>query len=748
MLEQIKRFFKSSEFLKGVVTAIAIAIPMLFSSFFLNDIQVGFAVALGVLFCSPPDIAGSVKHNFYGVLTAVILATILTLVLGFVANMPWLVYPVLGLTVFFISYISVFGFRASLVSLGGLLAITLGFVHNYTTEELLTHTFLIFLGGIWYLSLMGLKLLLFSSVQTNQLFVKTIEDTAAYLRVRGELISCKTNRDELYQKMYLLQSQINGYHETLREIILSARKRSGVSNSTRRRQLLLSELIDVLELAVANPINYEKVDEIFKDHTNYIDEYKNLVSEIAFQLEHISKVIRGEEKLKENEKIPEILHKIELNINYYKILVGLPKSRVGTLMLRNFKNYQEKQVQKISGIERILNNYTNNNKILSKKEATRFITPQDYDLKKLVVNFSFKSPVFKHSLRLAIVIVLGFIIGKMLSMQNPYWILITIVVIMRPSYGLTISRTQNRVLGTFIGGAIATLIIFTTHNTVVYGVLALMALPFSFSLVQLNYRNAATFITLQVVLVYAIMQPDILAVIQFRILDTLIGASLAILSNYFLWPSWEFQNIHEYFSKAIKANQQFLEQISIFYHKKGEVSTVYKLHRKEAFLAIGNLNTAFQRMNQDPKSKQKDYAIIYELIVINNTFLSSSASLGTFIRNNKTSEVPEEFDVFIKNICANLQLAVQLLEEDNSKLKTINQEKIEEAHDLYDTAFEDLSNKRDKELEQGKEISSELKIKLRETLLVSEQVKWLFDLSEKLVSSIKKYKSGAEGNSV
>jgi hypothetical protein len=33
----------------------------------------------------------------------------------------------------------------------------------------------------------------------------------------------------------------------------------------------------------------------------------------------------------------------------------------------------------------------------------------------------------------------------------------------------------------------------------------------------------------------------------------------------------------------------------------------YSVARKEAFLAISNLNAAFQRLTQDPKSKQTDF---------------------------------------------------------------------------------------------------------------------------------------------
>jgi len=738
MLKKINRFFKSLDFLKGIVMAIAMLVPVFFSEYYLNDINIGFSIALGVLFCSPTDVPGSNRHVFFGILIASFLSFSLTFLFGSVANNIWLLIPVLGVSVFIISYISVFGFRASLISFVGLLAIVLSFTNDYSEVNLLHHASLIALGGLWYLLLTYIKTLLFPKFQTDQLFVKVLEKTSEYLKIRADLLVCTTNRDALNKKLFDLQFEINNLHETLREIILSSRNKSGFSNKIRRQQLLFSELVDILELAISNPVDYDKFDIVFKKAKG--SDFQKLIVEMADQLMHISKVIRKEERLKVNDKIPEILKSIATNIDLYRILIGMPKARVDTLMLLNFKNYQEKQAQNIISIERVLNNYTKRDKILSQKDADRFITPQDYDLKKLSQNLSFKSPLFKHSLRLSMIVLIGFLLGNMFSMQNPYWILITIIVIMRPSFGLTKTRSIHRVIGTLIGASIAVVVIFITQNTIVYGVIAVISLPLAFSFLQLNYRNAAIFITLHVLFVYAIFEPNILSVVQFRIIDTLIGATLAFTATYILLPSWQAQNIHEDFGKAMKSNLSFLNEIALFYHEKGTVSTKYKLHRKQAFLAIGDLNAAFQRLNQDPKSKQSELSTIYEITVFNNTFLSSLTSLGTFIRNNKTSEAPLEFDVFIENINSNLKRAINMLEDKNNETDNLNLS-IEDAEHTYEMAFSELSDKRDKEIALGEEHSLITGAQLKETLLVSEQLKWLNKLSEKLLSSSEKYKS-------
>lgn len=726
------------DFLKGIVLAVAMLIPVLLSQYFFNNIHVGFSVALGVLFCSPTDVPGSNKHVFFGILIATFLSFGLTLLFGTVANILWLLLPLLGVFVFLVSYISVFGFRASLISFVGLLAIVLSFIHDYSEENLLLHASLIALGGLWYLSLTYLKLLLFPKMQVDQLFSRTMEKTVEYLRIRGELLVNSGSRIDLQHKLFELQIEINELHETLREIILAGRSNSVTSNRTRRQQLIFTELIDILELAIANPVDYEKFDVVFKKHKEKIEAFQQLVFEIANHLEHISKVIRKEEKLKENIKIPGILKNIDRHIDYYRILVGLPKARVGTLLLLNFKNYQEKQAQNVRAIERVLNNYRKNDEILSSWEGKRFITPQDYDFKKLTENFCFSSPIFKHSLRLAIVVLVGFMIGKTFSMQNPYWILLTVIIIMRPSFGLTKFRSIHRVVGTLIGAAIATVVILITQNTFVYAGIAIISLPLAFSFVQLNFRNAAVFITINVIFVFALFEPNILSVIQFRIIDTLIGASLAFASNYLLWPTWQFQNINENFSKAISSNQNFLKQVAVFYHEKGEVTTAYKLARKEAFLNIGDLNAAFQRMSQDPKSKQLERSTIYEIVVFNNTFLSSLTALGTFIKNNKTSKVPAEFNIYVENICSNLEQAKKILKKSEA-INVVNSPNIEDAENLYDINFENLSKKRDHEIALGEEHSAITGAKLKETLLISDQLKWLYNLSEKLIASAKKY---------
>src|SRR5690606_2015356 len=136
------------------------------------------------------------------------------------------------------------------------------------------------------------------------------------------------------------------------------------------------------------------------------------------------------------------------------------------VMLKNLFKYQNEQIKKIEKIEWLLKNPANREiSLLKHEDSHRFLTKQSYDFSLLAENFNLRSPIFKHSLRLAVMTMVGYSMGMLFSLQNPYWILLTLIVIMRPTFGLTKTRSKERTIGTLIGGALAVAIVFITQNT-------------------------------------------------------------------------------------------------------------------------------------------------------------------------------------------------------------------------------------------------------------------------------------------
>ncbi len=727
-------FLKSTDFTKAIILGFGIIVPIVIG-IYLGYFEIGLAIALGALLSSPSDVTGSFRNKNFGILLSALFAVIASLIGGLLDPLNWITVPILGVIMFGFSYFAVYGFRASLISFSGLFALVLSFANISNVLEFYERALFIGLGGIWYLFLRVIWHIINPKAETEQFLSQSLELTSKYLEIRGKLWDSNSNREELQKRILELQTDLNVNHETLREILISSRKSSGNSNYERKRLLIFIQLVDILELAMANPVDYEKMDEILSKHPEKRQLFQTLTFEMASRLKYISESLLQHEKLNNTNLLEENLHKIKKHVDDVSPLVET-EALENSILLKNLYDYQCKQVEKILKVERILSN--ENIKELSfvkNVDAQRFISHQEYDLNILSENFSLKSVIFKHSLRLALVVMIGFTIGAYFSVQNAYWILLTIIVIMRPNYGLTKQRSKQRIIGTLTGGAIATGIVLLIQDTTVYAVLGIGSLVLAFSMVQRNYKTSATFITLSVVFIYALLQPDVLNVIQYRIIDTIIGAGLAALGNAVLWPSWEYFSINSVIGESLKANKEYLFSIQKYYQDKGAVPTSYKLSRRRAFLASGNLSSAFQRMTQEPKSKQMHLDKFYEVVVLSHTFLSSLASMGTYIQNHPTTEATNYFDDYIEGISHNLNIANGLISE-KVYAETLDSSNRIEAQDYFNNRFDSINNASG-EIDSA---NSSSKIsntdQLQEVQLINSQLKWLYSLSEKIIKRV------------
>lgn len=728
-LKELLQFLKSISFYRAIRVGIAVTLPAVIGTQ-LGYFEIGMAISFGAFWSSPSDVSGSFRHKKIGILISAALVMIVSLIKGYLNFELWLLLPILGLLTFAIAYISVYGFRASLVSFSGLMALALSFALDLQPLEIYQYALLVGLGGLWYFVLSIIWYRINPKAETEEFLSETFLLTSEFIEIRGKLVNPVEDREKLQSELLKLQSELTENHETLREILILSRKTSGSSHYQDKRLLVFEQLIEMLEAAVANPVDYDRMDTLLKDHPQYTQDFQKLIFEMSYQLRMISDAGSNKRKLPKNKTLRTCFENINRSIDSLRESLYYEEY----IMLQNFLEYQKNQFEKIKRIKWLLGDPDIAEiEFIDRKKAKRFIEIQDYDPKLLLENFSFKSPIFRHSLRLATTVMIGYALGSIFEFQNPFSILLIIIVIMRPSYGLTRNRAKDRLIGTLIGGAIAFGMLFLIQDVYVYGILGVVSLVIAISLVQKNYKASATFITLSAVFIYGILSPDVLNLIQFRILDTLVGAGLSYVAMRWLWPTWESAGIKESIEKSVKANKDFLHKITDYYQLKGNIPTSLNIARKEAFLETSNLNSAFQRMTQEPKSKQKEMDKVYELVVLNHTLLTSLATISTYMKNYKTTEASEDFKNATEKIDANLEMVLQCL-----KYHRCEEVSGSSTHDVpFKEMLPNFSSLNIKNLtsEDKKNVR-----KLQETHLVWEQLKWLDSISGKtlkLVASVK-----------
>lgn len=713
----LRDFLKSTDFAKAILLGIALTLPVLIG-IRLDLLQIGIVITVGALLASPSDTSGSLRDKVTGILLSALLASTMSFIGGSLKFSPVIMFPIIGILMFGISYLSIFGFRASLISFSGLFALVLSFSPVSGEMPTMDRSLLILAGGLWYLFTTVIWHFVFPKGPTEFYLSKTFSLTADYLRIRARLVQEKSNRSELLIKLLQIQTELTETHETLRNILISRRSGSGKSIYEGKRLLIFAQLIDMLELAMANPVDYSKTDQIFERKPVHLKDFQKLLFSMADRLDELGNNISNPKRLQPNSDLQDCLKQVRLDVD--EISGDFSDD---FLMLRNLYKYQSEQVSKIEKIEWLFGEKDRSQiRFIKNEDARRFLTKESYNLEVLTENFNLKSAIFKHSLRIAVVAIVGYAIGIISEVQNSYWILLTIIVIMRPNFGLTKQRSQERTVGTIIGGTLAVLIVLLIKNPVVYGILSIITLIISFSMIQRNYRAAAVFITLSVVFTYALLTPDIFDVIKYRVMDTVIGTSLAIIGNLILWPAWEIQSIQVTLKETMEGNRKYFEEIVKLYINKDEDTSEYKMARKKAFLKMSNLNAAFQRMTQEPKSQRQNLEKFYEMVELNHTFLSSLASLGSYILNNPTTPASENFKSVTSVIVENLTSCETIL---THQFTTGIPSKISE-EDVFESTFGKISIFDDKSITPGDFDQIE------EAHLIREQLKWLLAMSEKM----------------
>lgn len=262
-ITQLELYLKGSHLYGGIRIGVAILIPLIALSY-LGYFEYAPAIVVGAFLNAPSDIPGSAKRKLNAILISIGLTMVITAIILFAKPFPPILLLMLALISFSVSLISVYGFRASLVSFSGLLALVLAFtIQKETITEIFLQIGLMGLGGLWYLVISYVFQKIAPKKEQNQLLSDTLLLIGDYLKLRAKLLTKNNKRDELLKQTFVLQNHINEKHETLRETLLTGRKRSGRSHHEEKQLLIFMSSINIFELIEAKHLDYKTIDEIF-----------------------------------------------------------------------------------------------------------------------------------------------------------------------------------------------------------------------------------------------------------------------------------------------------------------------------------------------------------------------------------------------------------------------------------------------------------------------------------------------------
>lgn len=646
---EIKNFFYSQYFSDGLRISLGILLPsLLFNQF--NRFDLGLTFSLGALCVSVVDSPGPVMHKRNAMAVCNLCIFLVAIITGFAR----LNVVALGITVTILSFVfsmfTVYGNRAASIGTGALLMMILMIEKDLKPDQILTYSLTVTAGGIWYMIFSVVFFIIRPYRAAQQALGESIIDIVKFLRIKADFYVADTDIDENYRKLVSQQIQVSQHQDVVRELLFKSRVMVKEStNASRVLVLTFIDLVDLYEQILATHYDYNEVRKRF-GKTGVLEEIATILQHLAQELENIGYAILSNKRYNHSHDFNAELEQLKQKIDGLTITDPGASNLVLKKILINLRDLNK-------NIHNIFNYYNSrSSKTLienpNEVEYSKFVTHQDYAPRIFADNFTLSSASFKHALRVSLVCTIGFITAKLVPLgHHSYWVLLTIIVILKPGFSLSKQRNYQRLIGTIGGGLIGVLILGLIPNKDVQFIFLVVFMLGTYSFIRLNYVVSVIFMTPYILILFKFLGVGHINLVEERIRDTVIGSTIAFIATYIIFPTWEFEQVQENLRDVIYANVNYLVKIAESITGKPVSITDYKLARKDIYVKSANLSATFERMTSEPKSKQRKIKEIHKFVVLSHILSSYIANLASGVtEKNLHKNQPENLKLIRKSI--------------------------------------------------------------------------------------------------
>ena len=229
-----------------------------------------------------------------------------------------------------------------------------------------------------------------------------------------------------------------------------------------------------------------------------------------------------------------------------------------------------------------------------------------------------------------------------LSLGVGYWVPLTVLFVLRPDYGTTITRGIGRAAGTAAGVTIAWVIVtaFSPGSAAIVALLALLAFA-AYALFPANYALYSVVLPVLIALLVEFSGGSPVGALLDRLLDTALGTAIA-LATYLAWPTREAPHMLESLALYVTAEARWLDAILDAYASQDGPSM--RSMRLAARRARADAWDAVRRALAEPRRRRPDDqplgAVLATMDEISESALVLAAAVHDGARGPRDSLAP------------------------------------------------------------------------------------------------------------
>ncbi len=544
--------------------------------------------------------------------------------IGLLYPYPILFFCGLAISTWGFILLGALGQRYATIAFGALLIAIYTMLGMPIFPEWYEQPVLLLLGAIWYNSLTLVGHLLFPIRPVQDNLTRCYQQLATYLEAKATLFDPDIE-DDYQHSLYNLamaNSQLIDTMNQTKVTLLSRLKGDRGQRSSRFTLHYYFVAQDIHERASSSHVQYQLLSNELR-HSDVLFRFQRLLSMQARACEQVAQSILWHKKYQHNPSLERAINYLENALNHLKNTTSEPQ------LITPLNNL----LQNLQGIDALLRSISTEQYQIShdQKEETQLSDDgltgwRDIALR-IKEHLTPKSALFRHAVRMSLVLCIGYAIIQFFQLDRGYWILLTSLFVCQPNYNATRRRLTLRVSGTIIGILIGFPILYFVPSIEGQLVLIVITGTLFFAFRTIQYAHATLFITLLVLLSFNLLGEGYDVALP-RIIDTLIGCAIAWFAVSFIWPDWKFRQLPVVIQKTMTNNCYYLDAILIQYYQGKDNSLSYRIARRNAHSSDGELASLISNMSSEPKSYQAFQEVAFQLLCLNHTLLSYISALG------------------------------------------------------------------------------------------------------------------------
>ncbi|MBI6217333.1 YccS family putative transporter [Proteus sp. DFP240708] len=624
LLNGARRFIYNSHFLYYIRIIIALTGTTLFPWILGQEPKYTIPLTLGVVAAALTDLDDRLVGRLKNLVITLCCFLLASASIGLLYPYPILFFCGLAISTWGFILLGALGQRYATIAFGALLIAIYTMLGMPIFPEWYEQPVLLLLGAIWYNSLTLVGHLLFPIRPVQDNLTRCYQQLATYLEAKATLFDPDIE-DDYQHSLYNLamaNSQLIDTMNQTKVTLLSRLKGDRGQRSSRFTLHYYFVAQDIHERASSSHVQYQLLSNELR-HSDVLFRFQRLLSMQARACEQVAQSILWHKKYQHNPSLERAINYLENALNHLKNTTSEPQ------LITPLNNL----LQNLQGIDALLRSISTEQYQIShdQKEETQLSDDgltgwRDIALR-IKEHLTPKSALFRHAVRMSLVLCIGYAIIQFFQLDRGYWILLTSLFVCQPNYNATRRRLTLRVSGTIIGILIGFPILYFVPSIEGQLVLIVITGTLFFAFRTIQYAHATLFITLLVLLSFNLLGEGYDVALP-RIIDTLIGCAIAWFAVSFIWPDWKFRQLPVVIQKTMTNNCYYLDAILIQYYQGKNNSLSYRIARRNAHSSDGELASLISNMSSEPKSYQASQEVAFQLLCLNHTLLSYISALG------------------------------------------------------------------------------------------------------------------------